>query len=375
MSSVEVGSSRTAVSWPLTEEGRIRTQPGKIAIAGEGLFVDLAQEARIASHGTEDERHAWIVERHGSEGGDRRFRRARDEEGGPDYVPPAERVAVFDNDGTLWCEKPMPIELGFILRGWPRWPRQDASLRERQPWKAAYEQDYAWLGGAITKHYQGDDSDVKVLMGGILQAFAGADVEDYAAAADAFLHGGQHPTLGRAFHECGYQPMVELLRYLEANGFTSYIASGGDRDFMRPGHRGDLRHPAGARDRQLERAALPRRRARRHGRRTGRRARRLRRRSGQAGPDLEPDRPAADPRRRQLERRHPDAPLRRRQARPALRLLVLHDDAEREFDYTAGAEQALERAAARAGRWSASRTTGRASSWMREVVAFGEVGT
>ena len=58
---------------------------------------------------------------------------------------------------------------------------EDESLRERQPWKAAYEKDYAWLGGAITKHYQGDDGDLKVLMGGILQAFAGQSVEDYSA--------------------------------------------------------------------------------------------------------------------------------------------------------------------------------------------------
>ena len=64
----------------------------------------------------------------------------------------------------------------------------DESLRERQPWKAAREQDFAWLGDVITKHYNGDETGVKVLMAGILQAFAGVDVEDYAAAADAFLH-------------------------------------------------------------------------------------------------------------------------------------------------------------------------------------------
>ena len=75
---------------------------------------------------------------------------------------------------------------------------------------------------------------MKVLLGGILQAFAGRDVEEYQAAARAFLHSGQHPTLGRGFSQCGYRPMIELLTYLEANGFTTYIASGGDRDFMRP---------------------------------------------------------------------------------------------------------------------------------------------
>src|SRR5438045_3989470 len=135
-------------------------------------------------------------------------------EGSAHYVAPAERVAVFDNDGTLWCEKPLPIELGFILRRLAEMADADESLREKQPWKAASEQDYHWLGEAITKHYHGDDADVKVLMAGVLQAFAGMSVEDYAAAADSFLRGGQHPTLGRGFHACGYVPMVELLQYL-----------------------------------------------------------------------------------------------------------------------------------------------------------------
>ena len=94
-------------------------------------------------------------------------------EGGAEYVPPVERIAVFDNDGTLWCEKPMPIELGFILGRFAEMAEADESLREKQPWKAAREKDYHWLGDVITKHYHGDDTDVKVLMAGILQAFAG----------------------------------------------------------------------------------------------------------------------------------------------------------------------------------------------------------
>ena len=79
-------------------------------------------------------------------------------EGGDSYVPPSERIAVFDNDGTLWCEKPMQIEIGFILMRLAAMAEADAALREQQPWKAAYEKDYGWLGDAITKHYHGDDS-------------------------------------------------------------------------------------------------------------------------------------------------------------------------------------------------------------------------
>ena len=84
-------------------------------------------------------------------------------EGGPDYVPPPERIAVFDNDGTLWSEKPMPIELGFILQRLAEMCETDSSLHDRQPWKAAREKDFAWLGEAVSKHYHGDDSDVKLL--------------------------------------------------------------------------------------------------------------------------------------------------------------------------------------------------------------------
>ncbi|MGH3681366.1 MAG: HAD family hydrolase, partial [Natronosporangium sp.] len=154
--------------------------------------------------------------------------------GGDQFVPPEQRIAVFDNDGTLWCEQPMPVELGFILQRLAAMAADDVSLRDRQPFRAAYQQDHQWLGQAITKHYQGDDGDVKLLMGGVLSAFAGQTVEQYQAAAEEFLRAGRHPTLHRGFLDCGYLPMRELLRYLEANLFTTFIATGGDRDFLRP---------------------------------------------------------------------------------------------------------------------------------------------
>jgi hypothetical protein len=111
--------------------------------------------------------------------------------------------------------------------------------------------------------------------------------EDYADAADAFMD-GPHPTLGRALRGCGYLPMIELLRYLEANGFTTYIASGGDRDFMRPVTEEIYGIPS--------------------------------------------------------ERVIGSIPMLHYTGPSGLRLLLLHDDPEREFEYTAGAEQSLERA-------------------------------
>src|SRR5215813_2830415 len=64
------------------------------------------------------------------------------------FVPATERIAVFDNDGTLWCEKPMPIEVGFLLKRMAEMAAQEPSLRQRQPWRAAFYNDYAWLGNA-----------------------------------------------------------------------------------------------------------------------------------------------------------------------------------------------------------------------------------
>ena len=107
-------------------------------------------------------------------------------------------------------------------------------LRDRQPWKAAYTRDYAWLGKVIAEHYAGDDTNLPALASGILAAFGGITVEEFESESDAFLRTAQHPTLGRGYLECAYAPMVELLGYLETNGFSSYIASGGGRDFMRP---------------------------------------------------------------------------------------------------------------------------------------------
>src|SRR5262249_33891171 len=98
---------------------------------------------------------------------------------GKDFVPPDERVAVFDNDGTLWVEKPMPIQLDFTLRRLAEMARENSAYRSQQPWKAAYEKDFAWLGAAMVKHYQGDDADMKLLMNGVNQAFADQKVEQY----------------------------------------------------------------------------------------------------------------------------------------------------------------------------------------------------
>jgi phosphoserine phosphatase len=262
---------------------------------------------------------------------------------GASYVPPPERIATFDNDGTLWCEKPMPIQFDFILRRLSEMAQADPGLRGRQPWKAAYERDYGWFGTVITEHYGGNDAHLGTLMAGIFAAYEGISVEEFEAKSDAFLRTAQHPTLGRGYLECVYAPMVELLGYLEANGFTNYIVSGGGRDFMRPiSHEvygiprdrvigstatfeytsddrgGTITHKAEAD--YLDDGPQKPIRIWSH---TGRRPL-------LAGGNSNGDIPMLD------FTQHPD--------KPTLRLLLLHDDDQREFAYTSGAEQALERA-------------------------------
>ncbi len=258
-------------------------------------------------------------------------------------VPVEERVAVFDNDGTLWCEKPMPIQADFILRRLYEMADGDPALRGRQPWKAAYEHDYAWLGKVLAEHYAGDDTNVRTLAAGILAAYAGISVEDFEAQSDAFLRTAQHPTLGRGYLACAYAPMIELLGYLEANGFSNYIASGGGRDFMRPISQEVYGIP---RERVIGSAsALEYTGDDRGGTITHK-----------AEADYLDDGPEKPIRIWSRVGRRPilaagnsngDIPMldfTRHQDKPSLRLLILHDDAEREFDYTSGAEQALDRA-------------------------------
>jgi len=263
------------------------------------------------------------------------------DEGGSDYVEPAARVAVFDNDGTLWSEKPLPIQLDFTIRQLARLAAADPSLRDRQPYKAAYEGDQHWMGAAMVKHYHGDDGDLQLLMGAITSAFDTVDVEAYDRQVLAFFDEATHPTLGRAYRECGYAPMVELLLYLEENGFTTYIASGGDRDFMRP-VAGDL---YGIPPERVIGSALG-----------------LEYRSDndthtllyKAAMEFFDDGPEKPVRIWSRIGRRPilsagnsngDVPMLAysgREESPALRLLLLHDDDQREFSYTAGAENALD---------------------------------
>lgn len=256
---------------------------------------------------------------------------------GPDYVPPEQRVAVFDNDGTLWVEKPAYVQLDFLLRRLAEQARADPALRDEQPYAAAVAGDLSWFADAITHHYNGDDSRLKILATGIFAAYQGLRVEQHADRVRAFFAEARHPSLDRPYTACGYAPMIELLRYLEAYGFTNYIASGGGRDFMRPvttamygipperviGSSVGLDFAAGnlvtsSRPEFLNDGPV---KAVRIWGRTGRRPIFA---AGNSNGDIE-----------MLQ--FTDAGI-----GPSMSMLVRHDDAVREFDYTAGAERALD---------------------------------
>jgi phosphoglycolate phosphatase-like HAD superfamily hydrolase len=154
-------------------------------------------------------------------------------DGAKTFVPPAERIATFDNDGTLWCEQPL-AQGAFIAQRLAAMAKADPSLRQTQPWKAISDGDSSWINNAATKHYNGDDTDLKSLIAGVVKAFGDITVEDFENQATTFYDTAVHPVYKQPYQKLGYVPMVELLDYLESNEFVCYIVSGGGRDFMRP---------------------------------------------------------------------------------------------------------------------------------------------
>jgi haloacid dehalogenase-like hydrolase len=140
-----------------------------------------------------------------------------------ELVPPAERIAVFDNDGTLWCEQPIQSQ-GFFLADRVRdLAARDPSLKDKQPYKSFLEQDHATL------HALGKKAIVELMMA----THTGMSEGMFDGIAKAWFAGAKHPKLGRLFKHCTYRPQVELLEYLRGNGFKTYIVSGGGIDLIR----------------------------------------------------------------------------------------------------------------------------------------------
>ena len=143
--------------------------------------------------------------------------------GGPNFVPADRRVATFDNDGTLWCEQPLQTQVFFLIDRVKALAAEDATLKERQPYKALLEMDLPALF-ALGKQ-------------GIFEltfaTHAGMTEEEFEAIARQWIASAKHPKFGHLFARCTYRPQLELLDYLRDHGFKTYIVSGGGVDFMR----------------------------------------------------------------------------------------------------------------------------------------------
>jgi phosphoglycolate phosphatase-like HAD superfamily hydrolase len=145
-------------------------------------------------------------------------------EGSPDFVPKSERIATFDNDGTLWCEKPLYDQLVFALDRVKVLVAEHPELKEKEPYKSI-------LAGE-TKSLVA--SGEKAFVDLVAKTHAGITTEEFEDIVKDWLKTARHPRFKRPYTDLIYQPMVELLAYLRANGFKTFIVSGGGIDFMRP---------------------------------------------------------------------------------------------------------------------------------------------
>jgi hypothetical protein len=145
-------------------------------------------------------------------------------QGGPDFVPPPERIATFDNDGTLWVEHPMYVQLAFALDRVKALAPMHPEWKDTQPFKAVLKGDMKALGAA------GEHGMAELVMA----THAGMTTEEFQKIVTDWLATARDPRFKRPYTELSYQPMIELLAYLRANGFKTFIVSGGGVEFMRP---------------------------------------------------------------------------------------------------------------------------------------------
>jgi phosphoglycolate phosphatase-like HAD superfamily hydrolase len=148
---------------------------------------------------------------------------ARVTNGGADFVPPAERIATFDNDGTLWCEQPNYFQAIFALDRVRAMAPQNPEWKEQEPFKAFLSDDEGALAA------QGE----KGLLTLVAAAHSGMTTVAFSRFVADWLAEARHPRFNRPYNELVYQPMIELLDYLRANGFKTFIVSGGGVEFIR----------------------------------------------------------------------------------------------------------------------------------------------
>ena len=145
-------------------------------------------------------------------------------QGAPDFVPSELRIATFDNDGTLWCEQPFYFQLAFAFDRAKAMAPQHPEWKTKQPFKALLEHDMKALAA----------SGEKGLLAIVAATHTGMSVEEFSKEVLEWTATARHPRFKRRYTELVYQPMLELMKYLRANEFKTYIVSGGGIEFMRP---------------------------------------------------------------------------------------------------------------------------------------------
>ena len=149
------------------------------------------------------------------------------------FVPEVQRVATFDNDGTLWLEKPLYVQLHYLIRQIGLVAASNSEVRTKQPFKAVYENDQAWFKEAAAGVAKGDLTKAMSILAGAAEAFEGMTIDEFNSNAYDFLTNTKDARFKVPYKQLTYKPMVELIHYLHNNGFAVYITSGGGRDFMR----------------------------------------------------------------------------------------------------------------------------------------------
>lgn len=245
---------------------------------------------------------------------------------GPGFVDPADRIATFDNDGTLWVEQPMPPQLDFVFRKWEEEVREAPSLALQQPYKALVERDLEFFEGVATQ----DPQVVATLVEGFARSWAGTTPAEFDAQVRDWTKTVKQPKLGVPYVELVYLPMLELFELLRAHEFRVFVCSGGGRDFMRVFAEETWRIH---KENVIGSAATY----------TYADGRLVRSEVMLGGLDVGPGKPehifAATGRLPLLAGGNADVDIEMLQS-ARFALLVVHDDEAREFSYTAGAESA-----------------------------------
>ena len=220
---------------PSTRRNRLTTATGSIVLATAATLAALAVLAactgaggRIAPQPTVQLAHHSAPLPSWNDGAAKRailaFVAETTTPGSPRFVPASERIAVFDNDGTLWAEQPIYFQALFAMDRVRALAPQHPQWRDREPFRSVLANDMPGVAAA------GEAGLLEMVMA----THAGMTTEEFTQVVTEWIATARHPTTGRRYTEMVYQPMLELLAYLRANGFKTFIVSGGGIEFMRP---------------------------------------------------------------------------------------------------------------------------------------------